>query len=68
MKEVSLSYHAVVRGEKMRKEYEDLLRRHRAATIIQKKIKEKIAKKNMKDIQEAAIVMQSGSFMLFLAA
>ncbi|XP_015886815.3 myosin-1 [Ziziphus jujuba] len=48
-----------VRGDKARREYEVLLQRHRAAIVIQKKIKNTIARKNLKKITDASIVIQS---------
>ncbi|KAF3455953.1 hypothetical protein FNV43_RR00596 [Rhamnella rubrinervis] len=48
-----------IRGEKARREYEVSLRRHRAAIVIQKKIKYRIARKNLKNMHEASIVIQS---------
>lgn len=51
---------AVVRGEKARREYDISLQRHRAAVVIQKNIKNKIARKNLKSLHDASIVIQSG--------
>ena len=59
--------HAVVRGEKTRKEYATLLQRDRAAVIIQKQMKAVLARKRMKNTNDAAIVLQSGKeFYVFL--
>lgn len=59
------SLHAVIRGEKSRKEYASLLHRHKAAVIIQKRMKTVFARNRMKSINEAAVVIQScKSFML----
>lgn len=56
--------HAVVRGEKARKEYAISLRQHRAAVLIQKQMKAVLAKKRMKNICDASIVIQSGDNLL----
>ncbi|XP_043715577.1 myosin-1-like isoform X2 [Telopea speciosissima] len=48
-----------VRGEKTRKEYETLVKRHRAAVIIQKQIKGKVARKSYMNIREASVLIQS---------
>ncbi|KAL5543073.1 hypothetical protein UlMin_010783 [Ulmus minor] len=48
-----------VRAQKARREYELLVQRHRAAVVIQKKIKSRIARKNLKKICGASIVIQS---------
>ncbi|EXB96390.1 Myosin-2 heavy chain [Morus notabilis] len=48
-----------VRGEKARREYEVSVQRHRAAVIIQRKIKNRIARKNLKSTHDASIVIQS---------
>lgn len=52
--------HAVVRGEKTRKEYAVLLLRHRAACVIQKRMKGRIARKKFKSTHAASMVLQSG--------
>ncbi|KAL1197703.1 Myosin-1 [Cardamine amara subsp. amara] len=48
-----------VRGEKIRKEFAELLRRHRAAATIQSQVKSKIARQQYKGITEASVVIQS---------
>ncbi|WCJ40061.1 myosin 1 [Euphorbia peplus] len=48
-----------VRGEKIRKEYSVMLRRYRAAVVIQRRTKSITDRRKYKDIQEAAIVIQS---------
>lgn len=48
-----------VRGEKIRKEYAFLLQRHRAAVIIQKQMKSRIARKSYMYVHDASIVIQS---------
>ncbi|XP_030508063.1 myosin-1 isoform X2 [Cannabis sativa] len=48
-----------VRGEKARREYEVLIQKHRAAVIIQRKIKTRLAEKTMKRVYGASIVIQS---------
>ena len=52
--------HAVVRGEKIRKEYAVLQQRHRAAIVIQRHIKSTICGKKYKDMHQASIILQSG--------
>lgn len=54
---------ADVRGERARKEYAILVRRHRAACIIQQQIKCNIAKKEYLAVRDASIVIQSGNVM-----
>ncbi|KAL0788222.1 hypothetical protein Bca101_004468 [Brassica carinata] len=49
----------VVRGEKVRKEFAYLRRRHRAAATIQSQVKSKIARQQYKGITEASLVIQS---------
>ncbi|KAL4186087.1 hypothetical protein AMTRI_Chr09g12470 [Amborella trichopoda] len=48
-----------VRGERARREYEILIRRHRAAVVIQREVKRKVAKKHFTDYRDAAVVIQS---------
>ncbi|KAK6931765.1 IQ motif, EF-hand binding site, partial [Dillenia turbinata] len=48
-----------VRAEKTRKEYAHLLKRHRAAVIIQKKMKGRITRKRFMDVHDASVVIQS---------
>ena len=52
--------HAVVRGEKIRKEYAVLQQRHRAAVVIQRHIKSRVCGKKYKDMHQASIIIQSG--------
>jgi len=52
--------HAVVRGEKIRKEYAVSQQRHRAAVVIQRHIKSTICGKKYKDMHQASIMIQSG--------
>lgn len=56
--------YVVVRGQKARREYEVLIQKHRAAVTIQRKIKKTIARKNMKSIHDASVVIQSGIFII----
>ena len=51
---------SVVRGEKVRKEYTELLRRHRASAAIQSHVKRSIAKRRYKAKVDASLVIQSG--------
>ncbi|XP_052204413.1 myosin-1 [Diospyros lotus] len=48
-----------VRGEKTRKEFTALLKRHRAAAIIQKHVKGKIERKRFVDVCHASVIIQS---------
>ncbi|XP_020887364.1 myosin-1 isoform X2 [Arabidopsis lyrata subsp. lyrata] len=48
-----------VRGEKIRKEFAELRRRHRAAATIQSQVKSKIARKQYKGIADASVLIQS---------
>ncbi|XP_061348871.1 myosin-1-like [Gastrolobium bilobum] len=48
-----------IRGDKTRKAYAALLRRHRAVVIIQKRIKAVLARNRMRTISDAAIVIYS---------
>ncbi|KAJ1400149.1 P-loop containing nucleoside triphosphate hydrolase [Sesbania bispinosa] len=48
-----------IRGEKNRKEYAAVLQRHRAAVIIQKWMKTVFARNRLKNINDAAVVIQS---------
>ncbi|XP_048626878.1 myosin-3-like [Brassica napus] len=48
-----------VRGEKVRKEYTELLRRHRAYSAIQSHVKRRIAKRQYKATVDASVVIQS---------
>ncbi|KAG4394281.1 hypothetical protein GLYMA_20G001300v4 [Glycine max] len=48
-----------IRGDKTRKAYSALLKRHRAAVIIQKQIKAVFARNRMRTISDAAIVIQA---------
>ncbi|KAL0803923.1 hypothetical protein Bca101_096413 [Brassica carinata] len=50
---------SVVRGEKVRKEYTELLRRHRASAAIQSHVKRRIAKRQYKATVDASVVIQS---------
>ena len=54
-----LPVYVVIRGEKSRKEYVALLQRHRAAVIIQKRMKTVLARNRMKSINGVAVVIQS---------
>ncbi|KAK7308314.1 hypothetical protein VNO77_41916 [Canavalia gladiata] len=53
-------YQALIRGDKTRKTYAALLKRHRAAVIIQKRMKAVFERSRMRTISDAAIVIQSG--------
>ncbi|VYS57972.1 unnamed protein product [Arabidopsis thaliana] len=48
-----------VRGEKIRKEFAELRRRHKAAATIQSQVKSKIARIQYKGIADASVVIQS---------
>lgn len=48
-----------IRGETVRKEYEVLLQRHRAALIIQKQIKGRTSRKRFMNVYDASILIQS---------
>ncbi|KAJ0039222.1 hypothetical protein Pint_23231 [Pistacia integerrima] len=48
-----------VRGEKIRKEYAVMLQRHRAAVVIQRQIKSRVATKKFKNVKDSSIVIQS---------
>ncbi|KAK7407806.1 hypothetical protein VNO78_09906 [Psophocarpus tetragonolobus] len=48
-----------IRGDKIRKVYLALLKRHRAAIIIQKRVKAVFARNRMRTISDAAIVIQA---------
>uniref|UniRef100_A0A1J3D8C8 Myosin-3 n=1 Tax=Noccaea caerulescens TaxID=107243 RepID=A0A1J3D8C8_NOCCA len=48
-----------VRGEMIRKEYMELLRKHRASAAIQSHVKRRIAKRHYKATVDASIVIQS---------
>ncbi|KAL0717473.1 hypothetical protein Bca4012_066795 [Brassica carinata] len=48
-----------VRGEKVRKEFAYLRRRHRAAATLQSQVKSKIARQQYKGITDASLVIQS---------
>ncbi|KAK9106296.1 hypothetical protein Syun_022307 [Stephania yunnanensis] len=48
-----------VRGEKMRRDYAVLVQKHRAAVIIQSKIRGRISRKRFLSIRGAALVVQS---------
>ncbi|KAL9324771.1 hypothetical protein ACSQ67_005416 [Phaseolus vulgaris] len=49
----------IIRGNKTRKEYSALVKRHRAAVIIQKRVKAVFARNRMKTISDAATVIQA---------
>lgn len=57
---IATSIHAVVRGDKTRMEYAVTLQRHRATVVIQKWMKGRIARKKLRSINDASIVIQSG--------
>ncbi|KAJ0094985.1 hypothetical protein Patl1_16409 [Pistacia atlantica] len=48
-----------VRGEKIRKEYAVMLQRHKAAVVIQRQIKSRVATKKFKNVKDSSIVIQS---------
>ncbi|CAH8390865.1 unnamed protein product [Eruca vesicaria subsp. sativa] len=48
-----------VRGEKVRKEYTELIRRHRASSAIQSHVKRMIAKRQYRATVDASVVIQS---------
>ncbi|KAG6654818.1 hypothetical protein CIPAW_05G171900 [Carya illinoinensis] len=48
-----------IRGDKTRSEYAVLLQKHRAAIIIQKQIKGRIAMRKLKSIHDASLLIQS---------
>ncbi|XP_072960538.1 myosin-1-like [Typha angustifolia] len=47
-----------IRGQKMRQEYSGLLQRRRAAVVLQRYIKCRVARKNFMSVHNAAVVMQ----------
>jgi len=61
-----LPNHAVIRGNKTRKEYSALLKRHRAAVTIQKRVKAVFARNRMKTISDAATVIQAGKILYMI--
>ncbi|KAH9771775.1 Myosin-1 [Citrus sinensis] len=48
-----------IRGEKIRKEYALVLQRHRAAVVIQRQIKSRVARQKLKNIKYSSIMIQS---------
>lgn len=52
---------AVIRAEKTRKEYSVLLKQYRAAVAIQKQFKGRIGREKFKHIQDASVLLQSGT-------
>ncbi|XP_024015049.1 myosin-1 [Eutrema salsugineum] len=48
-----------IRGERIRKEFAELRRRHRAAATIQSQVKSKIARQQYKGITDASVVIQT---------
>lgn len=52
---------SVVRGEMIRKEYKELLRKHRASAAIQSHVKRRIAKRQYQATVDASVVIQSGN-------
>jgi myosin-5 len=61
------SFSSVVRGEKIRKEFAELRRRHKAAATIQSQVKSKIARIQYKGIADASVVIQSGKRVYCIA-
>ncbi|RDX87598.1 Myosin-1, partial [Mucuna pruriens] len=53
------NHYFAVMGDKIRKAYSALLKRHRAAVIIQKRMKAVYARNRMRTISDAAIVIQA---------
>lgn len=62
-----LSFDADIRGEKTRKEYAVQLKRHRAAVCIQKRVKGRIGRKRFKNVSDASVQIQSGTFLIVYA-
>jgi hypothetical protein len=54
------SYLAVIRGENARQTYSSLLRKHRAATLLQKNLRGWLARRYFLKIRKASVVIQSG--------
>ncbi|OVA04934.1 IQ motif [Macleaya cordata] len=48
-----------IRGEKIRKQYAILLQKHRAAMVIQRQIKGKVARRDFVNVRDASMVIQS---------
>ncbi|KAK1551806.1 hypothetical protein Q3G72_005106 [Acer saccharum] len=48
-----------IRGEKIRKEYAVMLQRYRAAVVIQRQLKSRVASKKFMNIKDSSIVIQS---------
>ncbi|KAK3222510.1 hypothetical protein Dsin_009535 [Dipteronia sinensis] len=48
-----------IRGEKIRKEYAVMLQRYRAAVVIQRQLKSRVASKKFRNIKDSSIVIQS---------
>ncbi|MCL7040047.1 hypothetical protein MKW94_026393 [Papaver nudicaule] len=48
-----------IRGERVRKEYEILVRKHKAAKVIQRQVKGKVARKDFVNVRDASLVIQS---------
>lgn len=55
-----LTIQSFVRGQKTRKVYSILLKKHRAAVILQKEIKCRLARRNFVNIRHATVLIQSG--------
>jgi hypothetical protein len=54
------SYFAVIRGENARQTYSSLLRKHRAATVLQRNLRGWLARRYFVKIRKASVVIQSG--------
>ncbi|KAK4842239.1 hypothetical protein QYF36_018118 [Acer negundo] len=48
-----------IRGEKIRKEYAVMLQRYRAAVVIQRQLKSRVASKKFRNLKDSSIVIQS---------
>ncbi|XP_072983602.1 myosin-1-like isoform X2 [Typha latifolia] len=57
-KEGIVTLQSFIRGQKMRQEYSGLLQRRRAAVVLQRYIKCRVARKNFMGVHNAAVVMQ----------
>ncbi|RZC75040.1 hypothetical protein C5167_050519 [Papaver somniferum] len=54
-----LTLQSFIRGEKIRKEYEILVQKHKAAKVIQLHVKGKVSRKDFVNIRDASLVIQS---------
>lgn len=57
---------SVIRGEKTRRVYSEMLQKHRAAIVVQRNIKCQAARKSFINTRNASVVIQSGKNLLVL--